>query len=114
MFEIGQSLVLVRAFTIISSSTSLALVVGDYSSNKQKSNPVSKQLTLLGEVAVLLSKVPSIFSRCLVLAIFFSSFALQGKTFGFVYLLVHIIAFAIFEGDATVRQTMLRNNITNQ
>ena len=78
--QIGLEMNVFRFLAILTSISTLAQTVVDYYSSAMKKNPARRELTLVGQLAIVATKTPALIARCLVLSVFFTSEKLQVGT----------------------------------
>ena len=77
--QLGLEMNLSLFLAILTSMSTLVQTVVSYYSTALQKNPARRELTLVGQLAVIATKTPSVISRCVALSIFFASKELQVK-----------------------------------
>ena len=75
--QLGLPMSIFRFLAILTSISTLAQTVVTYYNCAMKKNPARRELTMIGQLAIVATKTPAIISRCLVLAVFFTAEQLQ-------------------------------------
>ena len=83
--------------SVVTSLSSLALAISDYTDHKFRKHPLKGDLTMLGNVIVFLWKLPTVASRCISLAIFASGKEYYGHIIMFPFFILHMVIGALWE-----------------